>query len=225
MTDAADYKLLICVVPRGRGDDAAAITRSAGASGGTILYGKGTACNRWLEMLCLADTEKELVFTLAPAKGMPAIIAALRQAPGLCRRTPGVGFVVDAGFFWRQGLNEQARESGEKEIMETTHQLICVIANAGFAYDIMGAARRAGARGGTVLKARGTGSEEDGSFFGITIVPEKDLIMILSLREETAAITKAIRQCPCMAEPGFGIMFCLPAGEFFPLGAKANGAG
>lgn len=221
MTCATDLKLLICVVPRGQGDLTAAVTRSAGASGGTILYGKGTARNRWLEMLCLADTEKELTFTLAPAETMPVIIAALRQAPDLCKRAPGVGFTVAANSFWRLGMAAPAA-GGEK--METTHQLICVIANAGFAYDIMGAARKAGARGGTVLKARGTGNEADSGFFGITIVPEKDMILILSLREETETIAKAIRQCPCMAEPGFGIMFCLPAGEFFPLGAAANSA-
>lgn len=216
------FKLLICVAPRGKGDRVAAITRKAGAGGGTVLYGRGTAHNRILELLCLADTEKELVFTIAPATVMPDIIAALRHARDICRRNPGVGFTVDVSSFWRPGQNVEELPSMEVEPMDSTHQLICVIANAGFAYDIMGAARKAGARGGTVLKARGTGNEEDGSFFGITIVPEKDLILILSVREETTTITEAIRQCPCMAEPGFGIVFCLPAGDFFPLGAKAN---
>lgn len=220
MPGADCFQLLVCVVRRGRGDDVAAITRSAGATGGTILYGKGTAQNRILEVLCLADVEKELVFTIAPQTVMGNIITALRQTPNLCKKVPGVGFTVDVGYFWRPG--DEEKPPREETQMNCSRQLICVIANAGFAYDIMGAARKAGARGGTLVKARGTGSEKDSSFFGITIVPEKDFILILSATEETPKIMAAIRQCPCMKEPGFGIIFCLPAGEFFPLGAKAN---
>lgn len=219
MSAMSGFKLLICVVRRGRGDRVVAITRQAGATGGTVLYGKGTARNKILEMLCLADTEKELVFTLAPDAIMPNIIAALRSDADLCKKVPGVGFTVAVDSFWRLGTSHQIQEPTS---MDTTHQLICVVANAGFAYDIMGAARKAGAKGGTLLKARGTGNEADGSFFGITIVPEKDMILILSAQESVSSITTAIRQCPCMEEPGFGIIFCLPAGEFFPLGATAN---
>ena len=44
---------------------------------------------------------------------------------------------------------------------------------------ITAAARKAGAGGGTILSARGTAKEGDAKFFGVEIVPEKDMLIIL----------------------------------------------
>ena len=100
----------------------------------------------------------------------------------------------------------------------STHELISVIVNAGFADDVMAAARKAGATGGTIINARGTGREEDVKFFGITIVPEKELLLILTTRETAPSILEAIRTQPYLTEPGMGIAFCMPVEQFMPLG-------
>lgn len=99
-----------------------------------------------------------------------------------------------------------------------SHELISVIVNAGYAEDIMHAARKAGATGGTIINARGTGKEEDVKFFGITIVPEKDFLLILATREQAPGILEAIRTTPCLSEPGMGIAFCVNVERFIPLG-------
>ena len=39
---------------------------------------------------------------------------------------------------------------------ETTYELVVCIINAGFSQNVMEAARAAGAKGGTILRARGT---------------------------------------------------------------------
>ena len=61
----------------------------------------------------------------------------------------------------------------------TPNDLITVILNSGYADDAMAAARKAGAGGGTVIKARGTAKEGDESFFGVQIVPEKEMLLIV----------------------------------------------
>ena len=99
-----------------------------------------------------------------------------------------------------------------------SHELISVIVNAGYAEDIMHAARKAGATGGTIINARGTGKEEDVKFFGITIVPEKDFLLILAAKDQAQAILEAIRATPCLSEPGMGIAFCSNVECFVPLG-------
>ena len=101
-----------------------------------------------------------------------------------------------------------------------THELISVIVNAGYADEIMNAARKAGAPGGTVINARGTGKEEDVKFFGITIVPEKELVLILVPRERSREILDAVRAVPCLARPGIGIAFCMDVEHFVPLGTR-----
>ena len=54
-----------------------------------------------------------------------------------------------------------------------THELIICIVNNGFSDTVMEAAKEAGARGGTVLNARGTANKEAEAFFHIAIQPEK----------------------------------------------------
>jgi len=56
----------------------------------------------------------------------------------------------------------------------------------------METAKRAGATGGTVIHARGTGSKEMEKFFGVAILPEKDLILIVVKSESRCGIMEAI---------------------------------
>lgn len=215
------FLLLITVVRKSRGERVVEIVRGAGAAGSTILMGRGAADSRILRLLFLGDTEKELVFTIAPADQMGSIIEALKSASDLCRKTPGIGLTIDVTFLARSGAPQPFTFSGENA-MPAGRSLICAIVNSGFAYDIMQAAREAGAKGGTVVRARGTASEKDSSFFGITIVPEKEMILILATDSECPPILEAVRGCPFFSEPGAGIVFCLPVSQFFQLGPKAG---
>lgn len=218
--------LLISVVGRGRGDKVVAIAKAAGAKGSTVIFGRGTARSLLLLYLGLADTEKELVFTIASREEMARIIAALRGAPDLCCKIPGIGFTLDVSHFLHSGKIDNCASQTRTDSLAGEnmgeHELICVIVNSGFADDIMHAARNAGAKGGTIIKARGTGTEDDSSFFGITIVPEKEMLMILARRDESGPIMDAVRNCSCLSTPGIGIVFCMPVENFFPLGKKAN---
>ena len=102
--------------------------------------------------------------------------------------------------------------------METGHTLLTVIVNNGYADDVMAKARKAGARGGTILTSRGTASEADVKFFGITLVPEKEMLMIVAEKNSVAPILAAIREVPTLAEPGGGIAYSIPVEQFILLG-------
>lgn len=224
----APGKLLIVVTRHGAGDRVAAVARDAGARGGTILTGRGTVANRLLQLLCLADTEKDLVFVLAPGGEMPGIVGAVRGSPEVFRKTTGIGIVLDVTAVvrsaWQAAAAPAADLQGETMKEPTGHQLIFAIVNAGYADDLMAAARAAGARGGTILKARGTGTKADAGFFGITIVPEKEVLLVLAENAAVPGICAAVRKAPCLAEPGSGIIFCVGAEDFFPLGPARAGA-
>lgn len=220
-------QLLISVVRRSRGDAVVEIARKVGAGGSTVLFGKGTAGNRWLRLLCLADVEKEIVFTIATADVMRKMEAELRAATDLCVKMPGIGIVIDVERFLRPSEAATAQQSGENAAIGehnsmTERVLMCVVVNAGLADDLMHAAREAGARGGTILRARGTGRDGDNTFFGITIVPEKEFLMIMTEREMQDKILNAIKSSELLAQPGVGVIFTLPVEKFFPLGKKAN---
>lgn len=91
--------------------------------------------------------------------------------------------------------------------------LILTIVNRGFADVVMDAAKKAGANGGTVLNARGAGIHEAEKFFGITIQPEKDIVLILTENELKKPIMQAIKKEAGLNKEGRGLSFSLPVDE------------
>ena len=84
----------------------------------------------------------------------------------------------------------------------------------------MAAARKAGARGGTIMHARGTGKEEDVQFFGIQLVPEKEILVVLVETNTAETILEAVKSVPCLSRPGSGIAYCTPVEQHIVLGKQ-----
>lgn len=90
------------------------------------------------------------------------------------------------------------------------NDLIFTVVNRGFADEVMSAAKKAGASGGTVLNARGTGPGELKQFFGTVIQPEKEIVLILTEREKRNGIMEAIGHDAGLGKEGMGICFSVP---------------
>lgn len=89
-------------------------------------------------------------------------------------------------------------------------ELIVTIVNRGFAEDVMSAAKRAGASGGTIINARGTGTHEQRKFFGTVIEPEKEMVLILTEHDLRNGIMEAVLHDAGLSKEGMGICFSLP---------------
>ncbi len=91
--------------------------------------------------------------------------------------------------------------------------LIITIVNKGHAEKVVEASKNAGAEGGTIILGRGTGIHEKAKLFGITIEPEKELVLTLIKRELTQTILDAIVTRADLCKPGKGIAFVLEIGK------------
>lgn len=89
-------------------------------------------------------------------------------------------------------------------------ELILCIVNAGFSENVMEAAREAGARGGTILRGRGSANPEAEEFFNITIQPDKEVVMILVSASIKDDVLKAVYKNSGLSTEGQGIAFSLP---------------
>ncbi|MBQ3841762.1 MAG: P-II family nitrogen regulator [Ruminiclostridium sp.] len=89
------------------------------------------------------------------------------------------------------------------------YEMIFCIINSGFSETVMDAAREAGARGGTVIRARGTASKEAEETFGITIHPDKEVLMILVPKDIKDAVLEAVYKSAGMSTAGQGIAFSM----------------
>ncbi|HKL74173.1 MAG TPA: P-II family nitrogen regulator [Clostridia bacterium] len=90
------------------------------------------------------------------------------------------------------------------------YSLLIAIVNRGYSEKVMMAAQAAGARGGTVMHARGTGSLDATKVLGITIEPEKDIILILTEKSARQDIMRAIYKEAGLTKEGRGIVISLP---------------
>lgn len=97
------------------------------------------------------------------------------------------------------------------------HEMIFCIINQGFSDVVMDAAREVGARGGTVMHAKGTANVEAEKMFGITIQPEKEIVMILVETDIKEAVLHALYQKAGLKTAGQGIAFTLPVEEVVGL--------
>lgn len=103
--------------------------------------------------------------------------------------------------------------------MAAFEAILCIV-NAGFSDSVMAAARACGAKGGTVLNARGTAKEEAEKLFNIMIQPEKEIVLILVNSEIKDAILHAIYKEVGLNTPGQGIAFSLPVEDVIGLGGN-----
>ena len=94
--------------------------------------------------------------------------------------------------------------------MKYSHEMILCIVNSGFSDTVMDTARELGARGGTVIHARGTAAKDAERTFGITIQPEKEIVMIVVSSEQRDSILHALYKSVGLNTPGQGIAFSLP---------------
>ena len=90
------------------------------------------------------------------------------------------------------------------------YEVIICIVNAGYSELVMDAAKEVGARGGTVIHARGTANKEAEEFFHITIQPDKEIVMILVPEQIRDDVLHALYREAGLKSEGQGIAFSMP---------------
>lgn len=217
-------KLLITIVDRGKGAKAAALYRSEHIYFNYICLGLGTANSEILDYFGLSETQKDVVFTPAPAVKLHSVMKKAGEHFRIMH--PGMGILCAlplsgvSGHIPKSTCRPEflSTENGGKEVEASVqYDLILTIVNHGCTDTVMRAARAAGAGGGTVLHAREVGEEDIKNLLGITIEPEREIVMILSPRAQKQAIMQAVNKAAGLATNCRGVLFSLPVDAIMGL--------
>ncbi len=208
--------LLITIVNKGMARKVVKASKEAGAEGGTTLIGKGTAPRDARNILGIdIETEKEVILSVIDREQLDSVLKAVVKAGRLDKPGYGITFVMSikqiAGICHMCILSEKNEKSERSTAMEydVLYDLIVSIVNRGNSEIVVEAAKEAGAEGGTILFGRGTGIHEQAKLFGITIEPEKELILTLVERKKTDKVLDEIISKSNLDKPGKGIAFVL----------------
>lgn len=181
-----------------------------------MAYGVGTATSDVLDYLGLDHTEKTIIFSVQEEQSWVSLKKQLEKKLKIDAPGNGIAFTIPlssiGGNKALQFLTENREFQKEEEstLKDTTHELIVVIAEQGNIDLVMDSAREAGAYGGTVIHAKGTGTKEASKFMGVSIAAEKEMIFIVTQKAQKNAIMKAVMTNAGLDTPAKAIVFSLP---------------
>ena len=181
-----------------------------------ITLGRGTAASEIMDYFGLESAEKAVLFAAVTEGVWKELKKGLQKRFRIDVPGTGIAFTVPlssiGGKRELKFLTEgQEFVKGEEETLkDTTHELLVLIANQGYSNMIMEAAGSAGAGGGTVIHARGTGMEQAERFFGVSLASEKEIIFIVTRTGQRSAIMQAVMKHAGMETKAKSIIFSLP---------------
>lgn len=216
-------RLFISIVERGQGK---ALGRFYDALGLTCHFqtvGRGTASSDLLDILGIGSLERDVLLSFGERERVQRMMYLLSEDEG---DVPARGIVFSipltalntlaAAVLMREGNDtgeqDNGRELGKEESgmqgsREDVHSLILIVVNQGHTDEVMNTARRAGARGGTIIRSRWAGAEEAETFYGITLQAEKEIIAIVAGGERRRLIMETVNKAHGMNTPA-GALVC-----------------
>ncbi len=188
------------------------------------LIGKGTVSQSIRDMWGIESNEKRVVITVADQKKTKELIE--EQKRRLYIDAPGNGIVISVPLKSVGGSATYTLLNGGEKIMKKTpvidpnHELIVIICNEGHTDTVMDVAREAGAGGGTVIHAKGTGGKVQEKFFNVSIAQEKEVIIIVASAKAKTAIMQAVIEKAGTSTDVGAIAFSLPVSQIEGFTAK-----
>ncbi|MDR1307198.1 MAG: hypothetical protein LBK74_06470 [Treponema sp.] len=186
-----------------------------------ICKGWGTASSEILDLLGIGSSEKAVVICLEQNVMVPVLLKRVSKSLGLHNPGAGIAFTIPLSGInkpllqvFKESIHKNISEEEKKEtrkMSQKKHDLVVIMANQGFSEELMACARKAGASGGTVISARGLVHQGPVKFFGISVQDEKEIITILTSRNNRLPIMQAVSQRFGIASKAQGIVFSLPA--------------
>ena len=208
---------IIAVTDAAKGEHMNTLYRETGMHTILSMPARGTARSEHLDIYGLGAEPKTVISAVASAQEAAQLLRAAKRK--LLIDIPGNGIMmaiplksVAGGRTLAYLTGGKALEGGKPD-MDFEYELIVVILNEGYSELVMDAARAAGARGGTVLHAKGTGAAVSEKFLGVSLAQEKDMVYIVASSKQKAEIMRSVSQNAGTGTKAGAICFTLPISE------------
>lgn len=189
-----------------------------------LLHGHGSADSAMLDYLGLGDNKKVIAAVFVPNGRVMELYDVFNKKLRLSEAGRGIAFTVplngaSGAAFAINGTKPETE--GESGMSEVKYELIITIVNRGGFEAVKEASKAAGARGGTLLHGLGLGGEEAARFLGISIQPEKDVVLIVVSKEDRERVMQNILDAAGILTENRGICFSLPVDSALGLAGSS----
>ncbi len=218
MAARSAVELLVSVVDVPQSEKVLRLYRDTHVLVDFVCMAHGTAKTEMLDLLGIGETAKAIVLCLTDQERARLLLDRLGH--GLQMRYPGKGIAFTVpingiGVRWHRLLTQMEVESEGAESMSKSERAcgldaVVVVMERGYTNVAMDAARKAGARGGTVIAARGIAEDEVKRFFGIEIQAEKEIVFLIVRSEERQEVMTALMKAVGMNTRSHGLVLSVP---------------
>lgn len=216
-TEQNEFELLYIIVNFGLGSKVIKSAKQHGITGATVFLGKGTIKNRLLEFLALSEIRKELVLIVTTKAIACTVLEELNKEFRFDQPHHGIAFSSSVLSLVGSRGHEDKEFIESRGAKSPMHNAIFTVVDKGKADEVIESATKAGARGGTIINARGSGIHETSKLFAMEIEPEKEIVLILCETPQTDRIVAAIREDLQINAPGNGIIFTQSVNQTYGL--------
>lgn len=217
-------KLLYSVTEDGNRPHVTAFLNRFGIGMHMAVHGEGTAPTEMLDLLGIGTSDKDVTFSFGPESAMARLTKELDgRLGGGVRHARGIFVIVPLNavsnlfstIVIRQAAGKGSETMEEPLTVQDTHSLICAFVKRGYVEQAAEAARKAGATGGTILRARLTGAEDVAKFFGSVLSEEREVLTILAAANVRDGIMEALNASCGLHSPAEGLICSLPVEKAF----------
>lgn len=218
-------RMLVAITERGNGNTITRKMENMGVGCLMHCYGQGTASSEMMDILGLGSSEKDIVIAMGKESAVEDVILEYSDTLRSAGRGGGIMMLLSptaVGNLTATILSmctASTPESREVKPMKNEHQhsLILIAVNQGYTDQVMQTAKKAGATGGTIVRARLAGSDTEAVFQGMELQPEREILAILAPdRIRDQVMEDVNREFGLRSEAG-GILCSLPVDKAFKI--------
>lgn len=202
MGDKKGVKMIVAIVERSHGKALAKFLATHGISFHYQCPAVGTAPSDLLDILGIGSAERDVLFCFAAKNIADRFMYQLKNdelegsvdAKGIIFDMPLTGLNNIIATILSEKENGSYTDGGDRMEQKGNNSMILLVVNQGHTDEVMDTARKAGARGGTVLKARFSGEEGAEQLHGFTLQQEKEMIFIVASGDKRKQIMEAVHE-------------------------------
>ncbi|MFS8501863.1 MAG: P-II family nitrogen regulator [Caldicoprobacter sp.] len=216
-SNATDFELIYVIVNFGMGSKVLQTAKKHGMTGGTVFLGRGTVKSHVLELLGITDERKEIVVMAADRKTADEVAEFLNEHFHFEKPHHGIAFTMPVCDIIGSTVYKHDEIHMEGSEDKVSYNLVVTIVDRGKGEEVVEASRKAGAKGATIVNARGAGIHETSKVFAMEIEPEKEMVLILVKSDIAEAVVSSIREHLEIDQPGKGIIFVQSVNKTYGL--------
>lgn len=216
--------MLLSIIGRGKGVQYIKNLKEKGLYLNYQFVGSGTASSEMMDILGLGNSDKDIMLSFGTYSAIDNLCGEFGKLVGSQTGYGGIAMVISPGAFSKitaeiikRNSKDIAKGDGNNMHSEYAYSLILVSVNRGYTDAVMQTAKKAGATGGTVIKARLAQAQEIEAYANTVLEEEKEIVTILAPNSIRNQILEDINSEFGLKSEAQGTVLSVPVDKVFKI--------